>query len=172
MFSVTRLIGKAVLALVAILMVSIGTISYAEDFLIDNYAFEWTVAREGKAELLVVKTNESTFIQLLGRGDYARLRLTADEAVDISRALEKTDEYFTKQKGTTADARSEVVVAGEYKVVFSTSPQYGFAISIGKDGGVSSFDVIVLDRSQAMEFQPNLAKAHELLQFVDSKINL
>lgn len=146
---------------------SMITYCYAEDFTVERYRFEWTVAHEGEARLDVVKTDETTYIIVSGHTYLSPIRLTAEEAVEISKAMAKTGEYYTKQKGAPED-RSEIVVAGAHRITFNTSPQHGFSVIIAKIKGYS--DPMSLDKFEAMKFQPYLAKANELVKFINEKI--
>lgn len=141
----------------------------AEEFFIDEYEFQWLVHKEGEAELSVIKTDESTYIRLYNRaGGYSSLRLTGNEAVDISKALLSTRDYFTKQKGTAEDI-SESVSAGDYKVIYRTSVKYGFSVNIIKSSGYS-MDRLSLEKSEAIKFQKFLAKAPNMIEFINTKV--
>lgn len=143
----------------------------AEDFMIDNYQFEWTIAEFGKVKLDVIKTDESSYIRLYkDQGLSSFLRLTGDEAVAISGALEKANEYYKKQKGSDQDV-SEKMSAGGYDVTFRTSVKYGFSVIIRKSSGFG-MDTFMLDRSEASRLQKQLKKAPAMLEYVDVKIDL
>lgn len=67
------------------------------------------------------------------------------------------------------DAKSEIskdVDAGDYNVTFYTMPKQGFRVKIS--GGFMSS--IILTRKEVRLLQPALAKASQLVDYVDSQI--
>jgi hypothetical protein len=157
-------------AFVLTLAILLPQLVLANDFAIEHYQFEWTVAEIGNVELSVVKTDESSYIRLYSdQGLSSFLRLTGDEAETISEALGKTNEFYEKQKGAAQDV-AEVASAGEYKVTFRTSVKYGFSVVIRKSSGFS-MDSFRLDRSEALDLQKYLKNSRAMLDYVETRVD-
>ncbi len=139
----------------------------SDEFHIDDYQFVWNVAESGAATLHVVKDEESV-TQIRIDDDTHWLHLTGEQAEVIGQVLSKTNAYFEAQRGSTTDIDETVTAAG-YLVRFSTSPQYGFDVSIRPEKRFS-ISSSRLDRKQAIEFAPHLRRARALIAHVDQVI--
>ena len=152
----------------ALFLLVVSSIAYSEDeYTFDNYEFEWKVFTVNELDYSVIKTQDRNFLQI--RKDYSMVRLTSDEAVEISKALAFTTEYFKKQSDANVDTSNEVD-AGEYNVLFYTSKKYGFSVRIGDDSS-TRLTSITLSKDEALKLQIELVKAESMINFVKSKIN-
>ncbi|MCP4484724.1 MAG: hypothetical protein GY823_09225 [Flavobacteriaceae bacterium] len=145
--------------------------SYANNYVIDDYSFEWIVETVGKAELSIKKKNDSLKVILSVKGGigYDSLYLSPKEAVLIGKALQETDKYYKKQKGSKKDI-SEKLQAGSYQVTFGTTEKYGFSILVREKGSFSSY--ISLERKQARKLSKLLIDSENMSSFLDEKIDL
>lgn len=145
--------------------------SLGDEYFIDKYEFKWVVTEQSGVSLSVIKTDEITYLRLTTKGSaYKQIRLTENEAKELSNSLKKTREYFNIQKGSKKDV-TEKLIAGDYEVSFSTSPKYGFSVFIRKKSGLL-YESLVLEKAEAIDLQPYLGKASELINFVDKKISI
>lgn len=152
----------------ALFLLVVSSIAYsADEYTFDNYEFEWKVFTVNELDYSVIKTQDRNFLQI--RKDYSMVRLTSGEAVEISKALALTTEYFKKQSDANVDTSNEVD-AGEYNVLFYTSKKYGFAVRIGDDSS-TRLTSITLSKDEALKLQIELVKAESMINFVKSKIN-
>lgn len=153
--------------LVIFVLVAFSNLSSADEYTFDNYEFEWKVLSVNDLDYSVMKTQERNFVQIKKR--YSLMRLTAKEAVEISKVLSLTPEYFKKQSEASGETSNEVD-AGDYKILFLTSPKYGFSIRIG-DATSTRMTSVILSKEEAMKLQPELAKAESMVNFVKERIN-
>jgi len=140
----------------------------AEEFTIQEYNFEWIVAKSGDAKLRVEKTQDATVIRL--SNDMDTLAMVPKDAEAVGAVLAKVDEYWKKMKGSDKDMW-ESVEAGKYVVTFWNSPKYGFSVSVkaAKHFALSS---VSLKRDEAKLFAPHMQKAQKMAAFVDRRIAL
>jgi len=155
-----------------ILSLPLTLFAYADDYFIDEYEFEWKVFEQGDLVMNIVKTEETTNVQLWSGDSFSRsyLRLSPAEAVKIAGALQQTRSFFNQHKGTDTDV-SDKVQAGDYIVTFRTSAKYGFSVTI-RDPSLFSMDAFSLDRTQATKLQPVLLDAPTMVEFIDEKLVL
>lgn len=145
--------------------------SVGEEYYFDKYEFKWVVTEQSGVSLSVIKTDEITYLRLTTKGSaYKQIRLTENEAKELSNALKKTREYFNIQKGSKKDV-SEKLMASDYEVNFRSSPKYGFSVYIRKKSGLL-YESLVLEKAEAIDLQPYLEQAAELINFVDKKISI
>lgn len=147
----------------AVLLVAI--IPAADEFVIDDFEFSWTVATVEQQTLVVEKTDETIVISIRTELDGLEFSPEAGEA--IGTVLKQTAAKFEAMKGK-ADAR-ETIKAGEYSVSFSNTSESGFFVSIRKNAQFS-FGNVLLDRKAAATFAPHLLKSKAMAAFVDKKI--
>jgi hypothetical protein len=157
---------RAAFALVALL--AAGT-ACSQDLAIKQYSFVWTAARAGDTVLEVEKTPETTNIRLIRKSSYNMeiVQFSPQQAMEIGKALEKTQAMFEKQKGAEAST-SDRIEAGGHIVRFTTSPTAGFTVNIAQriDTGVS------VSRQDAIDLTPLLLRSKEFAAFLDEKIKL
>ncbi|MBN2579141.1 MAG: hypothetical protein JXB10_09135 [Pirellulales bacterium] len=150
-----------------ILCLSVLGTNPADEFVIDDYEFYWTVATAGEAKLRIEKNEDSTTVYLCKSMD--GISFTPEEAEKIGAALLRVNHYYAKMQNCKKKL-SETVAAGEHEVIFSHHPKYGFSIIIrAKEEFISH---VSLDRKAALKFSPCLIKAKRLAAFVDKKIQL
>lgn len=154
-----------VLALVCFLVFGAVVIG-AEPLVIDEYEFTWKVAESGKLKLYVQKDNETTRIRFWDESDM--LHMTPADAKLVGDALSQTDKYLAKFKGSKEDV-SEAVEAGDQRVLFTSSPKYGFSVLIRDKG--RSFSSISLDRKQCLAIAPHLKRAEEMAAHADKVVD-
>jgi hypothetical protein len=136
-------------------------------FMIEQYTFSALVADSGEAKLSVEKTDESTRMLLKSDSDYTYMQ--PEDAEAIGTALESTDMYWSKFKGSKQDV-DETVEAGEFNVIFSNSPKYGFSVYIRTNEGFSLSSASI-DRKQAKELSPHFKRSKLLAAHVDKVID-
>jgi prophage DNA circulation protein len=156
----------AALGLSALPLVSIAADKPADEFTIEEYDFQWTVAKSGDAKLRVEKTQEATVIRL--SNDMNWLTMVPKDAEAVGAVLAKVDEYWQKMKGSDKDMR-ESVEASKHVVTFWNSPEYGFSVSV-KESGRFAMSSVSLKRDEAKLVAPHMQKAQKMAAFVDRKI--
>lgn len=143
----------------------------AGNLTIDEYKFTWNVLDQKKVELSVVKTDETSYIKLSQSGpSYRSLEMTPKGAEELTSILSKTTSFYKKQKGSPVEV-SEVEKSAHFTVAFKTTKKYGFSIIIKKNDEKFSFDILVLDKASVKALLPHLAKAHNMIDLVNQKIN-
>jgi hypothetical protein len=123
----------------------------AEEFTVEEYDFEWIVAKSGDAKLSVEKTQEATVIRL--SHDMHSLSMVAKDAEAVGAVLAKTDDYWKKMRGSDKDVR-ERVEAGKHVVTFWNSPKYGFSVSV-REAGSFAMSSVSLKRDEAKKLFHN-----------------
>ena len=138
-------------------------------FIIDEFDFEWVVAKSGKAKLVVNKTHETTRIILREGGMMGdSMWLLPANAEAIGKALADVDKYFAKMRNSKNDV-TESVEARDYRVIFNFSKKYGFSVVI-RPKKRFSMSSLSLERSQAKAFAPHMQKAKAMVAYVDRKV--
>lgn len=147
-----------------------ASFGHANEYFIDEYKFEWKVFSEGDLLMNIIKTEETTNVQLRSGDLLSRslLRLTPDEAVKIGSVLEQTRAFFDQHKGTESDV-SDRVQAGDYQISFRTSVKYGFSVTI-RDPSLLSMNTFSLNRAQATKLQTMLMQVPEMVTFINEKV--
>lgn len=155
-----------------VLSLLLTLLAYADDYFIDEYEFKWKVFEQGDLVMNIVKTEETTIVQLRSGHSFSRsyLRLSPAEAVKIAAALQQTRSFFNRHKGTDTDV-SDKVQAGDYVVTFRTSAKYGFSVTI-RDPSLFSMDAFSVDRAQATKLQPVLMETPTMVEFIDERLVL
>jgi prophage DNA circulation protein len=158
--------GLLVAACTVVLSGQSATSHPAEEFTVEEYDFEWIVAKSGDAKLSVEKTQEATVIRL--SHGMNSLSMVAKDAEAVGAVLAKTDDYWKKMKGSDKDVR-ESVEGGKHVVTFWNSPKYGFSVSV-REAGSFAMSSVSLKRDEAKLFAPHMQKAQKMAAFVDRKI--
>jgi len=140
------------------------------EYSIDEYEVSWKAHQVGDVELSIIKTDESTYVQLYKKRGFSSsfLRLTEKESTDISNALKSTKKHFKAQKGSEKDIH-ELATAGKHNVMFRTSTKYGFSVIITTRDRYRT-DSFSLSRKEALSIQPLLAQAGKMKKFLDESI--
>ena len=141
--------------------------SHAEEFVIDEYRFEWEVEDAGDYSLAIVKTHDSTVVAISGNSSYLTMPPAAAE--EVGKSLADTEAIYRSMRGSKEDVSKEVE-AGEYTVTFRQSVQYGFSVVIAEKG-TFSLGRIHLERKEARAFAPHLRKAKAMADFLDQKLD-
>ena len=163
---------KALLILLASLGLSFSLPAPAQDFSMDNYLFRWSVMGVGNTEFRVMKNAESTYINVYRSNGLVSVaaRMPGSDAVAIGQALARTREVFEAQRGTD-DNVAESVIAGNFTVTFRTSVFAGFTVVI-QENNRNSTNAVTLSLDEAIGVQPELLKAIEYIDFLNSKVQL
>lgn len=145
-----------------IILLVFSSTSYAEDFVIDEYSFSWSLIREYNLFMTVHKQEDAQYISLQNRSP--GFRLSGEECVLVSKKLNMIDYYFDmfkKKEGTDV-----VKVSNDTNITYSGG-KHGFKVVIS----VGMTDVS-MNRKSAIKVRELLSKGKELLDFVDKKINI
>ena len=159
------------LFLVACIFCLAGFSSFAgaKDFVIKDYGFTWVVARTGDVSMQIQKKpgNISVILSSLG-GKIATLSMTPSEAKAIGQVLEKTEEYYDKQKKSDDRKSEDVVHEGQFRVYFSSTQGKNFQVSIRSSKFFSA--AVLLTKDEALEMGKNLRDAEDMAAFVNRRI--
>lgn len=163
---------KASLILLASLGLPFSLPALAQDFSMDNYLFRWEVMGVGNTEFRVMKNEESTYINVYRTNGLVSVaaRMSGPDAVAVGQALARTREMFEAQRGTD-DNVAESVTAGNFTVTFRTSVFAGFTVVI-QENTRNSTNAVTLSLEEAIGVQPELLKAVEYIDFLNSKVQL
>jgi len=163
---------KAFLILLASFAVQLSLPVVAQDFSMDDYLFRWSVMGVGNTEFRVMKNEESTYINVYRSNGLVSVaaRMSGPDAVAVGQALARTREVFEAQRGTD-DNVAESVIAGNFTVTFRTSVFAGFTVVI-QENNRNSTNAVTLSLEEAIGVQPELLKAIEYIEFVDSRVQL
>ena len=172
MFSIRSAIVGAMIASCMALIIgaqSTKTTKPSDEFTIEEFEFDWIIAKSGEAKLVLEKTHEAKRVRLWEGGMLGdQATLTPKEAVIVGAVLAKTDYYWDKMKDSDKDVQ-EKVDAGEWAVFFVQGTKHGFSVHIKANERFSLND-IALTRLQAKEFAPHLQKADVMMEYLDKKI--
>lgn len=161
-----------VLALAALVAVPslAGPKTNRQKFVIDEYDFNWYVAKEGDFQVVVKKDQDKLQIVLRNSESFGgSLYLDADEAVKIGEALAQTNKQYGELKAKGGDVNSRVET-GEHAVSFSITKKSGFFVSI-KSNESFSMDTLIIDKKSAQALSSHLKKSKEMVEFVDKRIS-
>lgn len=139
----------------------------ADELVIDDFYFGWTVETSGDAELIVSKTQDgmAIFISKLDDDD-GSIMFTVKEAVAVGKAFKRTDEFRDKFSKSTKTIGESIEVANGVTVTFSRAESEGFLVYIEQKPD----DIMSLTRNQAVKFTKHLLMAEKLAKFVDTKV--
>ena len=144
------------------------TTGYSQNYIIDEYKFEWITAEVRDLKMEISKEEDHTQIILHKKssmGNY--LFLSPSDAYHIGKALEKTNDFYSKM----IDSQEEInkkIDAGDYFVQFNQSPKSGFKVYIAKDG--TSYLNFYIDRKTAIGIAEHLIDAEQRVNFLNEKL--
>ena len=146
-----------------------SSVAGAKDFVIKDYGFTWEVAKTGDVGMQIQKKpgSISVILSSLG-GKIATLSMTPSEAKAIGEVLEKTEEYYNKQKKSDDRKSEDVVHEGQFRVYFSSSQGKNFQVSIRSSKFFSA--AVLLNRDEALEMGKHLRDAEDMAAFVNRRI--
>ena len=142
----------------------------AQDFSLDDYLMRWSVLAVGDTELRIMRNEETSYINVYRSNGIisAACRLPAEDAVLVGEVLARTQEFYEAQQGSS-DNVAETLRAGDFTVTFRTSVFAGFTVVIqGQDR--TATNAVTLSREEAIGIQPELLKAREYVDFLNSKL--
>ena len=139
--------------------------SPSDEFVVDEYRFEWTLAKEGKVTLQLEKTAETVCIWL--RANMNILSMTPAAAKAVGFALSKADTYYAAMRGEKE--KRETVKAGAFRVTWWNSPTSGFSCSV-RSGEPFRLDSVFLSRKEALALSVPMAKADLMAAFIVKKL--
>ncbi|MBM4031236.1 MAG: hypothetical protein FJ291_05555 [Planctomycetes bacterium] len=153
----------------AAFLASAGQRHEEEDFVVEKFDFEWTVAEVGDSRLIINKTHETTRVLIRsGRMMADSIWLSPDEAEKVGKALADVDKYYLKMRNAETDMSDRVEAAG-YTVTFHFSKKYGFSVRLAPAERFA-LSSLSLERGEAKAFAPHLMKARAMAGFIDRKI--
>ena len=154
-----------------LLLLILPALVTAQEFSMDNYLFRWSVKRVGNTEYRVMKNEELSYINVYRTNGLVSVaaRMPGPDAVLVGEALARTQEVFDAQQGSSGNV-AESVDAGNFRVTFRTSPFVGFTVIIQENSNTST-NAVTLSREEAIGMHPELLRANEYLEFMESKLN-
>jgi len=160
---------KLFLVACVLCLAGFSSVADAKGFVIKDYGFTWVVARTGDVSMQIQKKPGSTSVILssLG-GKIATLSMTPSEAKAIGGVLEKTEEYYDKQKKSDDRKSEDVVHEGQFRVYFSSTQGKNFQVSIRSSKFFSA--AVLLTKYEALEMGKNLRDAEDMAAFVNRRI--
>ena len=162
--------SKASLLLLLVLTLPL-TPAQAQDFTMDDYLFRWVVMSVGNTDFRVMKDEERSYINVYRNTGLVSVaaRMPGPDAVAVGEALARTQELFEAQQGAS-DNVAESVEAGNFTVTFRTSVFAGFTVVI-QENTRNSTNAVTLSREEAIGVQPELLRANEYLEFLESRLS-
>jgi hypothetical protein len=166
--------------MILVLLIPLASVAYSQDFSVDDFLVRWTIMGVGNTELRVMKTQDATFINIYRSNGItsAAARMSGDDAVQVAEALNRTREIYDSQEGTS-DNVSESVTTGNFEVTFRTSVFNGFSVVIQEIDRFNeqyndrySTNAVTLPLEEAIGIQQDLAKAIEMIEFLDNQVSL
>ena len=159
---------KVLLSFVVVLSLPLAS---AQDFTLDDYLFRWVVMSAGNTDFRVMKDEERSYINVYRNTGLVSVaaRMPGPDAVAVGEALARTQQVFEAQQGSS-DNVAERVEAGNFTVTFRTSVFAGFTVVI-QENTRNSTNAVTLSREEAIGIQPELLKANEYLEFLDSRLS-
>ena len=149
----------------------LNIIIYAnDDYIIDDYSFEWKIETVGEVNFSLIKENERTRVILFKKGGFTGVYLsfTPREAVLIGEKLKDTKKYYKKQKQSKVSISDKVNI-GDYIINFSTSEKYGFSVQIIRDTLFT--DPLYLTRKEARKLSNLLIQSKKMESFLNKKVD-
>ena len=167
--------------LTVVFLFSLTPLALAEEFAVNDYTFDWNVAKVGDAKLAVQKDPKGLrfFLGSLG-GKMATVSMTAAEAAAVGSVLLKTEEYYDAHKKyyETNQAsnkpmfnkeQQDIVKTGENQVVFYSSPRgKEFTVKVGETKTFSTMALMTKD--EALKMGAYLVKAEKMAAFINGRI--
>lgn len=143
----------------------------AQEFSMDDYLFRWVVMSVGNTDFRVMKDEERSYINVYRTNGLVSVaaRMPAADAVAVGEALARTQEVFEAQQGSS-DNVAESVEAGNFTVTFRTSVFAGFTVVI-QESSRNSTNAVTLSREEAIGVQPELLKANEYIEYMESQLS-
>lgn len=153
-------------------MLCLGTflpLAHAEDFVIKDYLFTWYIADAGDATIEIQKSPKglAVILKSLG-GPLATLNIPPSQAKAIGEALKKTEDYYNEQKKSDDLKSSKIVLAGNYKITFSSKQGSSFVAEISESKVFGS--AVLLSKEAALKIGRYLRKAEAMADFADKRI--
>ena len=149
----------------------LATSAWSQDLSIDDYLVRWHVMAAGNTEIRIMKTAERTYINVYRTNGLVSVaaRMPGPDAVEVGTVLARTQEFFQAQQ-ETEDNVAEKIEAGNFTVTFRTSVFSGFTVVI-QENSRNSTNAVTLSREEAMAIQPELLRANEYIEYLDSKVD-
>lgn len=159
---------KRVLYVLALLVLPLAN---AQDFSMDDYLFRWVVMSVGNTDFRVMKDEERSYINVYRTNGLVSVaaRMPGPDAVAVGEVLARTQEMFEAQRGSS-DNVAERIDAGNFTVTFRTSVFAGFTVVI-QENTRNSTNAVTLSREEAIGIQPQLLKANEYIEFLESQVS-
>jgi len=144
--------------------------SGAADLKIKDYVFTWIVYKAPDLEMDIEKRPQDVMAVLAGPGGgLGRLTVTPKEAKAIGEILKKTQKYYDDQVSKSEMNAKDVVEAGSYKVIFSSSRGKNFGVSVASSKIFGS--AANMSKEDALAVAPYLCQAPEMAALVQKRIN-
>ncbi len=162
-----------------LLLVSIVSVGHSQEFTVDDYLVRWTIMGVGNTEVRVMKTQESTFMNIYRSNGItsAAARMSGDDAVLVAEVLARSREIYASQLGSTENV-SESITAGNFEITFRTSVFNGFSVVIQEIDRFNDqyndryvTNAVTLPLEEAVGIQADLLNANKLIEFIDSQVS-
>ena len=155
------------LILLSVLLTSI----FSQNYIIDDYDFQWNIMQIGDVTMRIYKNEDKTVIKIKNP-IFGELTLNGKEAFEIADVLSQTNDYYSKIKNNESTDVSEKVntKSESYTISFRKSEKTGFSIAIKENGRFVMNDISSLKRKEALELAPYLKDASNMINYVNQHI--
>ena len=140
----------------------------AKDFDIKDYIFTWYVVNEGTAKMEIQKSPEGISVILKTLGPLTTLFIPPSQAKMIGEVLNKTQDYYIKQKKSDELKSSETIPLGKYKITFSSKQGSNFIVEIAESKVFGS--AVLWSKDAALKIGEYLRDAEAMAAFADKRI--
>jgi hypothetical protein len=146
-------------------------VASAQEFSVDDFLVRWVVMSVGNTDFRVMKDEERSYINVYRNTGLVSVaaRMPGPDAVAVGEALARTQVVFEAQQGAS-DNVAESVEAGNFTVTFRTSVFSGFTVVI-QENTRNSTNAVTLSREEAIGVQPELLRANEYLEYLESRVS-
>jgi len=153
------------------LLLFISCPSLSEEYVIDDYAFEWTALEKGKIQISLIKTEDTLNILIKKKGysfSSDSLSIIPSEVPAIVELLKKSESYYKKQKSATKETSNQEVVKN-FQAIYLTHPKLGFNVMLKEKESFSQG--ITIDRKEANWIAKSLGETIEMAKFIKKKVD-
>ena len=146
------------------------SLSFCQDYIVDDYHFSWKVFQYSDIEISVIKTEDDAYISLKGDSMFGTLNLTSKEAIEIGEELSNTNSIYKKFKKNDLANIDEEVKLSSHQIKYKKTEKLGFYITIRTNAMFSSS--VSLERKEALAISQYLIDAESLINYINQEIDL
>lgn len=137
----------------------------SEEYIFEDYVFEWVLYSRGDTTLSMVKTPDRVIVRV--KSGFFDQEMSPAVAQVVAKLTDDTEKFYQEMKGGKEVIAKENTV-DENKAIFQWSPKDGFSVKIRAGGGFSS---VQLDRNAARSFSRLFADAERKADFLMEKVD-